>query len=260
MVRSGFDPKTPYWYSSEGADHQAAMREVSKRPLNPPNIAGFYHPALQTFWERRGLKAKCLLVSESKAVSEYPTKVYPATSFFTTDLYLELQAARFGPSAAAPDMVWDVMDRPSSDFGLWDSIIAHALVEHVIDPARAISNMLACLTETGHLYLMTHTLSFHIHRIPRDHLRFNRDYWEDLPAHLWRVEKVSVTLTDLYIHNGVVLRLLQETFRLRLDGASSKAKVHIANEWRIFETRPERIARFALAGNPSYVPEALKAT
>lgn len=204
MIRSGFDPAKPYWYNVEGADHATASESVRDHPLSPPNLAGHYHFALQTFWESRGLGAKCFLISESRGVGAYLSKKYKDTEFTSLDLYTDLQNEKFGDSAEQPDAIWDVNSSPLTEIGKCNSVIAHALLEHIIDPVRAIANMLGYLEPSGCLYLMTHTPSFHIHRYPRDYLRFNSDFWEDLPEHLSNTKNLSVTLSDLYMHDGVV--------------------------------------------------------
>ncbi|WP_333688614.1 hypothetical protein [Methylococcus capsulatus] len=112
MVRSGFDPARPYWYSAEGHDYAALSKSTSKSPLYPPNLAGHYHVALQTFWESRGLGAKCFLISESKGVAAYLSKRYPETHFCSLDLYTELQVEKFGGTAEQPDFLWDVNAPP----------------------------------------------------------------------------------------------------------------------------------------------------
>lgn len=206
MVRSGFDPASPIWWSAEGRNYSALSEEIQKRPLNPPNLAGQIHFALQTFWEslEQGLGARCLLVSESQGTSTYLSDRYRNTEFLSCDLFTELHEQSRGRDFTKPDFVWDVNDPPVASVGKFDSVIANALLEHVIDPVRAMTNMAQYLSRGGRLYVMTHTPSFHVHRYPRDYLRFNRDFWEDLPSHMKKCFALSLTLESLYLNDGIV--------------------------------------------------------
>lgn len=205
MVRSGFDPSEPFWWNANGFDYSSALEEIKDHLISPPNLAGQIHFSLQVFWEKRGgLGKRCLLVSESTATAEYMAKRYPATIFRASDLYSDLYKANHNSKSSNPDFIWDVNIPPPISEGKFNSVIANALLEHVIDPVLAISNIIRCLEYDGYLYIMTHTPSFHVHRYPKDYLRFNKDFWNDLPEHLSRIHGLSVSLEDIYMYDGVV--------------------------------------------------------
>lgn len=201
MVRGGFDPIEPFWYSRDGIDHKKNSLPFYDEKLMLPNLAGHLHFAIRTFIEARGLGDRCLLVSESRKVAMAYSSVYSDTSFLSCDLFSELQEAAYGDDGR-PDFVWDVTT-PLQSSDTFNSAIAFALLEHVIDPIMAIRNMLECLEKTGYLYIMTHSPSFHIHRYPCDYIRFNKDFWLDLPAYLKRSYDLEVNLSDLYWYDGV---------------------------------------------------------
>lgn len=62
-------------------------------------------------------------------------------------------------------------------------MVCNALLEHVIDPTTALGAMLGLIRPGGFVYALTAMPSFHLHRYPRDYLRFHLDYFEDLPQY-----------------------------------------------------------------------------
>jgi SAM-dependent methyltransferase len=200
MARSGLQPRGSYAFSKLGIKYEYS----DKSGLRVPNLSGNYHSVLKQFWEVHGLGRECLLVSESKRVKILMRKIYPGVSFTTADLYPEL----LGKEACdKPDIVWDVCLPPNKHPfpKMFDSIICHALLEHVIAPTTAIKNMFNLLVKGGYLYALTHTPSFPLHRYPRDYFRFQHDYFEDLPSHLLQLYCIKVELMELYSKEGVVI-------------------------------------------------------
>jgi len=105
------------------------------------------------------------------------------------------------------DCVWDVCSEPPESLvpQSFASILCYALLEHVLDPTCAITRMASLLTPGGHLFLMTHTPSFPLHRYPRDYVRFHHDYFEDLPVYLAERMGLPVKLMELYSRAGKVI-------------------------------------------------------
>ena len=200
MARSGLQPRGAYSYSKLGIKYEYC----NKSGIRVPNLAGEYHSVLRQYWETHGLGRQCLLVSESKRVKMLMEEIYPGVSFTTADLYYELLG---NEECDKPDVVWDVCLRPDKDLfpELFQSIICHALLEHVIAPTIAIRNMFTLLAKDSFLYGLTHTPSFPVHRYPRDYFRFHQDYFEDLPSHLLKLYCLKVELMELYSKEGVVI-------------------------------------------------------
>lgn len=200
MARSGLQPRGAYLYSKLGIKYE----NCNKPGIRVPNLSGNYHSVLRQFWEAHGLGRECLLVSESKRVKMLMEKIYPGVSFTTADLYFELLGKE---ECDKPDIVWDVCLPPNEHLfpKMFESIICHALLEHVIAPTTAIKNMFSLLAKDGYLYGLTHTPSFPRHRYPRDYFRFHHDYFEDLPSYLLKLYCIKVELMELYSKEGVVI-------------------------------------------------------
>jgi SAM-dependent methyltransferase len=195
MAYDGLQPRGVYSFSASGH----SWKDLPL-PLYVPNLSGSYHPAMLGMYTVHGLGDKCLLVSEGAAVKNRMASLYSEVSFVTTDLFSELQDG-------STDYVWDVCRQAPAELSAiaFSSIICSALLEHVIDPTAAFINLLHLLGPDGKLYAMTHTPSFRLHRYPRDYIRFHHDYFEDLPAHIWRAHKLKIQLMEMYSYRGKVV-------------------------------------------------------
>lgn len=199
MAVLGLQPAREYYYSQHGNK----FLNSNAYKIVVPNLVGYFHPLLRQYWEFYGLGDECLLVSEPKGVSCILKDIYPQVSFITTDLFSDLY---FDEALSHPDYIWDVCLPPPPELEghLFKSIVCQSLLEHVISPASAIVNFFRLLNKDGHLYLLTHTPSFPIHRYPRDYIRFTHDFFEDLPNFLKSYHGISSTLLELYSHDGIV--------------------------------------------------------
>lgn len=81
------------------------------------------------------------------------------------------------------DHEWDYNDAPP-DAGQFDVIISQAMLEHLVDPYKHISDLTEHLTPGGHLVLHTHPPGFPYHRHPVDCLRFYPDWFEEVAKRL----------------------------------------------------------------------------
>lgn len=165
-----------------------------------PNVSGFYHNILRMYWTQYGLGAKCLLVSETKAVGSVFASQYATTEFVTTDYYLQLQ-----PNPEC-DVEWDLcsLDVPVK-LNNFTSVINQATLEHVSDPVQVIRNLVEVLESDGLLYLQTHTPAFKYHGYPRDYLRYFPDWFIDLPQIL-----NSIYLLELLCIDGHVFAVFKK--------------------------------------------------
>ncbi|WP_017942193.1 MULTISPECIES: bifunctional 2-polyprenyl-6-hydroxyphenol methylase/3-demethylubiquinol 3-O-methyltransferase UbiG [unclassified Thioalkalivibrio] len=79
-----------------------------------------------------------------------------------------------------PDMDyhWNYNDVPPA-MGTFDLIISQAMLEHLIDPYKHVTDLSAQLNPGGHLILHTHPPGFPYHRHPVDCIRFYPDWFEE---------------------------------------------------------------------------------
>ena len=204
MGRSQLQPRGTYWYSVSGNKFTDDIR----MRLPVPNVVGYYNHALRQYWDQFGFGKRCLLVAESIAVKRQMGKYYPNVLFTTCDLFPDLMGAE---PDCKPDVIWDICRQapPTLTLSAFDSVVCQALLEHVIDPTRAILNMTRLLSLGGRFYFQTHTPSFTKHQVPRDYVRFHHDYFEDLPSFLLEDHGIHFALEELYSKEGIVAGLMK---------------------------------------------------
>src|ERR1035441_6540763 len=131
MIRAGLQPARPYVITEGTIDWDRGLPPA----IEVPNLSKRYEPRMRALWEACRLGSTCLLVSENNEVRTVMQGIYPGTQFVTCDFFPELQVS-------STDHIWDVcQDPPPSMSGIqFDSIIANALMEHVIDPTCAMGN------------------------------------------------------------------------------------------------------------------------
>lgn len=144
-----------------------------------------YHGVLQQFWEHYGLGRRCLLVSETKSVAAEFHEKYPETEFISTDYYIDLHS-----EAQQTDIIWNLYKNPPTI--QVDSIVCQATFEHLMDPVGVVKRFLQILTPNGMIYLHTHTPLFPYHPFPKDYLRFNPEWFQDLSQIIAGLEVLEV--------------------------------------------------------------------
>jgi SAM-dependent methyltransferase len=90
------------------------------------------------------------------------------------------------------DYEWDYESAPPS-FGKFDVIISQAMLEHLLDPYRHVTDLSGMLNPGGHLILHTHIPGFSYHRHPIDCLRFYPDWFEEV------AKRLNLSVSDRYI-------------------------------------------------------------
>jgi hypothetical protein len=200
MSRGGLQPFGTYFYSSEGH----VFKNVPAKEIPLPNLSGYLHNILRQYMDCHGLGRKCLLVSESNSVKAELQKYYPDVEFLTSDYYPELMNATGQDKKV--DTIWDVCTKPPDSLieSRFDSIVCHALLEHVIAPTMAIMNLFSMCAQNGKLFFTTCTPSFHYHQFPRDYVRFHHDYFQDMPAFLEKYAGIKSVLLEMYSNEGLV--------------------------------------------------------
>ncbi len=199
MERSGLQPKGVHRFSAQGK----RFENNEKHKIALPNLSGELRPILREYMDYYGLGNTCLLVSENSSVRDVLKDYYSGVTFSVSDYYTELMHDK---SQCDVDYVWDVCcGLPDNMKNVsFQSILSQSLLEHTIAPTVAISNLLGLLEKEGHLYLSTHTPSFHYHAYPRDYVRFHHDYFYDLPNYIYKAFGYKVELIELYSSFGVV--------------------------------------------------------
>lgn len=203
MERGGLQPR--------GQFRMVAGQETSTIPTLPPavsvpNLVGMFHPELRFLWNTYGIGKKCLLVSESDRVAVAMQQHHVETDFVTTDFFVDLIVGP-GNTNGSCSVLWDLRDDAPEQLkaeGPFSSVIAQALLEHVIDPVGVVARLTSLLAPGGCLYGMTHTPSFHYHAYPRDYLRFHHDFFVDLPEYLRRCHQIDLALAELISRDGCV--------------------------------------------------------
>src|SRR5260221_45211 len=138
------------------------------------NFSRGYHGILRQWWEHYNPGSSCLLVSENNKVKGQFQSKYPDWTFITLDKYDNLGE----PVDINDDLCGKVDPTLVEKF---DLIICQATLEHVYDPFAAMLKMTAMLKTAGTLVIHTHTPSFPYHAYPRDYLRFQLDWFHDIP-------------------------------------------------------------------------------
>jgi hypothetical protein len=192
LAGEGLNPFSSIKGSVSGATSMRdARRKISRAHMHVPNLSGFYHGTLRDWFFHYGLGSRCLLVSETKAVAEVFQSHFPGTDFITTDFYVDLQ-----PEPKC-DVVWDICaSHPPAALSGFNSIVCQATLEHVVDPVQAVRNFASILEEDGCLFIQTHTPSYVYHPYPRDYLRFQPDWFQDLHKVVQRLQLLELLCLD----------------------------------------------------------------
>lgn len=141
------------------------------------NISAGYHGLLQQWWEYYNEGTICLLVSENNKVKGEFQVRYSDWQFVTLDLYDN----KGEPVDITADLCGDFLTQVKTKF---DLIVCQATLEHVYAPFSAMKNMFYLLNTNGVVVIHTHTPMFPYHPYPRDYLRYNLDWFEDIGLHL----------------------------------------------------------------------------
>ena len=95
------------------------------------------------------------------------------------------------------DYRWDFEEDPPS-MGLFDLIISYAILEHLLDPYKHVSDLAGLLSPDGFLIVHTVCPGFDYHRYPIDTCRFYPDWFEEIAKRL-RLAIVKKRIKDSHI-------------------------------------------------------------
>ncbi len=104
------------------------------------------------------------------------------------------------------DHHWDYADPPPA-MGTFDLIVSQAMLEHLVDPYRHVSDLAAQLNPGGHLILHTHPPGFPYHRHPVDCIRFYPDWFEEA------ANRLGLSIAQRYIGNLRICYMLRKSAR-----------------------------------------------
>lgn len=120
------------------------------------------------------------------------------------------------------DLVGDGLELPLQSESA-DTVTGNAVIEHVSDPFRLVSEMHRVLKAGGYLQLMV-PFMFPFHAYPSDYQRFSRRGVEELTRDLEQVELCILTGPT-----SAMLVFFREYFRLLVPGGNSRALKTILN-------------------------------
>lgn len=189
-------PKGVYSYSAQGLK----WRRNGKRIILP-NLAGEFHPVMTQWIGHYGLGQRCLLVSECHPTKRALEGMFPETIFRCSDFFTELHG-----SQAAADYRWNVCLPPPPELRneRFDSIVAYALLEHVLSPFEALRSFHELLAPGGRIFVYTHLPSYHKHCFPSDYIRFHLDFFPDACALIREQTGIRSELLELHAFRGIV--------------------------------------------------------
>ena len=90
------------------------------------------------------------------------------------------------------DYEWNFEKEPPS-MGKFDFIISQAMLEHLLNPYKHVSDLSCMLNSGGRLVLQTHIPGFKYHRYPIDCVRFYPDWFEET------AKRLNLLVRDRYI-------------------------------------------------------------
>ncbi len=82
------------------------------------------------------------------------------------------------------DLFWNFEHDIPKGIGKFDLIISQAILEHIIDPFKHISDLSKLLKPNGFLIVQTVIPGFGYHRVPIDCFRFYPDWFEEVAKRL----------------------------------------------------------------------------
>lgn len=130
-----------------------------------PNESLFYHGEIIK-WAKDVKPSKVLLVGESNDIKVYFQKEFQIKGIYTAGL-------------TNSDYYWDFdKDFPGCD--KFDLVISQAVIEHLINPYKHLSDLVKRLYQGGFLILHSVSCGFRYHRFPIDACRFFPDWFEEI--------------------------------------------------------------------------------
>ncbi len=102
------------------------------------------------------------------------------------------------------DYDWNFEHTPPKELNGFDAIISQAMIEHIIDPFKHISDLAGMLNSWWLLVVHTVLPWFHYHRYPVDCLRFYPDWFEEVAKRLW------LKISKKYIHDFHIFYIYQK--------------------------------------------------
>lgn len=82
------------------------------------------------------------------------------------------------------DVHWDFEGPIPRDLGTFSLVLSQAMLEHLIDPYKHVSDLYSLVRGGGSLVMMTHSPGFPYHRYPVDCIRFFPDWFESVADRL----------------------------------------------------------------------------
>lgn len=96
------------------------------------------------------------------------------------------------------DFFWNFENNPPKDIGKFDVIVSQAILEHLLNPYKHISDLSRLLNKRGFLVVRTNMPGFSYHRCPIDCFRFFPDWFEEI------AQRLDMEVVDKAIHNAQI--------------------------------------------------------
>lgn len=96
------------------------------------------------------------------------------------------------------DFNWNFENNPPKNIGQFDLIISQAVIEHLINPFKHLSDLSKLISKNGFLLVQAVIPGFGYHRVPIDCFRFYPDWFEEA------AKKLGLKVEDKGIHNAQI--------------------------------------------------------
>lgn len=101
------------------------------------------------------------------------------------------------------DWEWNYEQSPPA-FGEFNCIVSQAMLEHLIDPYKHLSDLNNHLAPAGHLIVHSVTPGFNYHRYPVDCMRFFPDWFEEVG------KRLKLVTVQKFIDKGHITYMYQK--------------------------------------------------
>jgi hypothetical protein len=157
------------------------------------NSSSGYHGILKQWWDSYLLpQDNVLLITEGKIVKNELEMMYPHVNFINHGF---MQEGNY-----EYDVIFDLC-KPLQNITMpkINAIVCQATLEHLFDPITALKNMLSLCNYGAEIYIHTHTPDFPYHPYPRDYLRFQPDWFVDIPKNIENLDIMDLCYDNKHI-------------------------------------------------------------
>lgn len=188
----GYDPEQQIlleWEKIYGPFDRNSYDQYTFNDL--PSESGYYHgEVIRWVQELSTPPARTLLAGEGKAATAELKKIMPLGNVTTTGV-LDV------------DVPWN-FEESAPKMGVYDLIVSHAILEHLIDPYHHMLSLCDHLATNGFLLVHTVTPGFVYHCYPIDVYRFFPDFFERI------AKDKNLLIHRRRVHDNHIFYMLQK--------------------------------------------------